>query len=170
MKMWLALAGSTATAPTDRSLETAVLPGDERPVFAAIRRLVEANACLGVTRAVRLAGSDVERLPVRVGRIENDRADRVRWNAVARRMPVRLRCQRVVGHPHATTGGADEYLAVIPVTTWINRNRRRSAGVDRAGSSAGRLTRDKGVGGDATRADFLPVVLLPARKFAEFVG
>src|SRR6266568_269583 len=79
--------GASATAESAGS-RRGHAPGDERPVFAAVRRFEEADACLGVTRAIRFAGSDIESVSSGVIRIEGDRTDRSRLNAGGRRMPV----------------------------------------------------------------------------------
>jgi hypothetical protein len=87
--------------------------GDERPVVAAVRGLVEADAGLAVAAAVRLAGADVDRLAGLVARVDQDRADGVRRDVVGDVLPVRVACERV--------GSSTTIAQVVPVMSSQNR-------------------------------------------------
>ena len=106
----------------------------QRPALAAIGRLVKSDSCLGVARAIRLTGTGIECLPAR---IEGEGADRVRWNAAIRGMPVWLRIKRVVSLPHAAIRRPNEgRTAFLRGAVGSYCDRRCASGVDCASRSA----------------------------------
>ena len=98
------------------------------PSVAAVRRLVDAEAGLGVTGGVWLARSDVEGIAGGIARVERHRADRVRGEAAGDESPVRRGRKAVVGTPDAAAGSADVDAALRLTTVRRNRKRARAAG------------------------------------------
>ena len=98
------------------------------PIVAAVRRLVDAEAGLGVTGAVWLACSDVEGIARGIAWVECHRADRVRAEAAGDESPVRRGRKAVVGSPDAAAGSADVDAALRLTTVRRNRKRGRAAG------------------------------------------
>src|SRR3981189_511695 len=62
----------------------------QRPRFSQIGRFVKADARLRISRSVGLASADIESFSRRIGRVKDDGADSIRWNPVARGMPVQM--------------------------------------------------------------------------------
>ena len=81
---------SRAICPIARWKKTS-LPGTSVQVVAAVRRLVDADAGLGVAGGVRLAGAGVDGVAGGIARIDQQRADRVRPEAAGHELPVRAR-------------------------------------------------------------------------------
>ena len=100
---------------------------DERPVRAAVRRLVETEAGLAVTARVPLTGADVDRLAGRVVRVDGDRADRVRRDPVRDLLPVRVRRERVGRPPDAAARRADVERALLRLALRVDGERRHAA-------------------------------------------
>src|SRR5437870_12038466 len=98
------------------------------PSVAAVRRLVDAEAGLGVTGAVWLARSDVEGIARGIARVERHRADRVRREAAGDENPLRRGRQAVVSPPDPAAGSADVDAAVCLTTVRRNCKRARAAG------------------------------------------
>ncbi len=95
---------------------------EQRPRVAAVDRLVEADARHATgTADVRLAGTDVDGVLVRVVRVERHRTGRVDPERTAEIRPLRLGCEQIVRAPHASARGSDP----------------RAAGAGRAGRSCG---------------------------------
>src|SRR5205085_2358576 len=87
------------------------------PAVAAVRRLVDADAGLTAGRAVvALAGAEVERLVLPVGRVEQQVADGVLVEPPGRHVPPRrVRVERVVGAPDTAAGGPGIHRALVPL-------------------------------------------------------
>ena len=104
-------------------LRHGLTPLQQCPVPAAVGRLVQADAGLAVGGAVRLARADVDRPLARIGRVDEDRADRVRVDLSVRDVPpMRMPRDRVLRHPQAAAGGRDVEPAVALVTGPADRN------------------------------------------------
>ena len=87
-----------------------------RPVVAAVRRLVEADARDAAAAAgVALTRADPERVPARIVRVDRDRPGRVDPEAPAQVLPVRVRGQRVVRAPDASARRRDPHAALRAV-------------------------------------------------------
>src|ERR1700739_4727291 len=90
----------------------------DRPALAEVRRLIQANASLGVSRAIRFTSTDIECCSLCIVGVEHDRADRIGWDAVTRGMPVELRCKRVICLPYPAARCPDKNLAVVCMAAW----------------------------------------------------
>ena len=124
IRMWFALPGSIAIHAIARRLRDGERARDERPVRAAVGRLVETEAGLAVAARVRLAGADVDRLAGRVVRVDGDRADRVRRDPVRDVLPVRVRRERVRRAPDAAARRADVQRALLRLALRVDGERR----------------------------------------------
>ena len=132
-------------------------PRDQRPRRAAVGRLVETDAGLGIARAVRLARADVDRHSGRVVRVIGDRADRIRRDTRARRRPLHLLVQRVRRTEDTTAGRADQRRTVLRrAARRRHRERRHAAREDRPSVPRGRLAGDGRRRGHTARTDQLP--------------
>ena len=78
--------------------------GQLRPVVAAVRRLVEADARGCDRRRVRLAGADVERAALAIVRVERDRADRVQLELLGDVLPPRVVVEPLLRAPDPAAG------------------------------------------------------------------
>src|SRR5262249_34679919 len=140
--------------------------GELRPLIAAIRRLVDADAGLTAGRAaVALAGPEVQRLALRVGGIEGENADgRLVEIADLHLLPVRRRGGGVVSAPDAAAGGAgpDGAVLAVALATAVGRH-------DERGDAARCVVRRAREGGHAglgcvlRRPDLLPLPALALR-------
>src|SRR5207245_8030636 len=97
------------------------------PTVAAVRRLVDAEAGLGVTRGVWLARADVERIARGIARVERHGADRVRGEAAGDENPVRRGRKAVVSPPDAAGVSADVDATLRLTTVRRNATRDRTA-------------------------------------------
>ena len=87
--------------------------GELRPVVAAVRGLVDADARFATGAApIRLARPEVERVPGRIARGGRQRADRVLRDPAREVCPARICRQGIVRPPHAAAGAANPETAV----------------------------------------------------------
>ena len=171
-KMWLALRGST-TIPLMPRPRNASLPGVDAgvgrvadalvgellPVVAAVRRLVDADASLTAGRAaVALAGAEVERVVLLVGRIQHELTDRVLVEILwVDLLPHRIGASDVVRPPDAAARGAGPDAALVRRTVGVGDERHRPARRDVGRTAEGQHA---GLDGVLLRAVALPLVPL----------
>ena len=146
-----------------RALEEDVAARDQQPGLAAVGGLEDADARLGVARGVGFAGADVDGVPARVTRVDEDRADRVRPRrrrrcANADERPGRFGAiERLVGDPDAAAGRAEVEPAVAPVAGGRDAQRGHAAGGDVWGAVEEEDVEQRGVARLVERSDRRPL-------------
>ncbi len=109
---------------TDRAVAEGVAAGNERPRVAAVGRLVDAEAGLGVRGGIRLAGARVNRVTGWIGGVDKQRADRVRAERGRLVLPVDLAVLvgRLVGDPDTAARGAEVERALLGLLATADRH------------------------------------------------
>ncbi len=108
------IAGAVESHLSNRSLEEHIAAGHQRPVVAAVGRLIDADAGFRVGGSILLAGGRVQRVAGRIGGVEKKRSDRVRAEAAGDVLPFLrgIRVKRLIGSPDAAAGCRDVQTAM----------------------------------------------------------
>ena len=127
----LPFVGSIAIDDDGARLEELVRRPTRLPCVATVGRLVDPDARLGVGGCIRLTRPGVERVARGVGRILDERPERVRAEPCRRERPAGVvGVETVLRRPDAAARGGDPDPALALVALPVDEDRLRAAGRD----------------------------------------